>query len=314
MMKILRKSGNLNFPWLIVLAGLIILVSGTLYSKKTLDKPGYLGVVVDELDRLEKESIGIVHGIVITDVIEDSPAEKAGLQIEDVIQAFDGRKIRRPADLVRYVSKTEPGKKVVIDIVRDGKEQKIEAVIGENETMPMKWLPEKMQKMVFMGEDRAYLGVKLAPLNPDLAGYFQAKDEGVLVLEVLADSPADKSGFKAGDVLLALNDEKVKTPEAVVEFLKDFEEGDEITVRLLRKGKEQSLKVVLDEAPGPHHIIKMNDGEHKIIIPDVGKEMMEKQHHMQILQEDMKDLQDKMNDQRKTIEIKMRSQNDPDVI
>jgi predicted metalloprotease with PDZ domain len=314
MMKNLRRSGNLTFPWLIVLAGLIILASGTLYSKKAMDKSGYLGVVVEELDRLEKESMGIVQGIVITEVIEDSPAEKAGLKIEDVIQAFDGRKIRLPADLVRYVSKTEPGKQVVIDIVRDGKKQKIEAVIGENEEMPMTWQPDKMRKMMFVGEPRVYLGVKLAPLNPDLAAYFQAKEEGALVLEVMADSPADKSGFKAGDVLLALNDEKVKSPEAVVEFLKDFEKGDEITIRLLRKGKEQTLKAVLDEAPGPRHIIKMGDSEHEIVIPDVDKEMMEKQHQLQMLHENMQDMQDKMHDQQKKIEIKMKSQHDPDVI
>ena len=179
----------------------------------------------------------------------------------------------------------------------------------------MKWHSGDMPKMMFLGEPRAYLGVKLASLNPDLAAYFESTDEGVLVLEVLNDSPAEESGIKAGDVLLALNDEKVESPDAVVEFLEDFEKGDEITVRLLRKGKEQTVKVVLDETPGPHHkIIQMGDPEHKIIIPDIDKEMKEKQYQMEIMHKNMQDMQDKINEKQKKIEIKMKSNRDPEVI
>jgi serine protease Do len=98
---------------------------------------------------------------------------------------------------------------------------------------------------------RGWLGVSLQPLTPELAASFGVKDrKGALVSEVTPDSPAARGGVKAGDVVLAMNGTPVESPGDLARAVGLARPGTESTLRVSRRGAEQTLKVTLASAPG----------------------------------------------------------------
>jgi len=112
----------------------------------------------------------------------------------------------------------------------------------------------------------AYLGVQLSGLSDDQAEYFDVKDgDGVLVTEVVEDSPAEAAGFEIYDVILEIDGESVEDPGAVVDIVSDHEEGDEIKVVVRRKGKNKTLEATLDEREGHTFAYYLDDEHHDIL-------------------------------------------------
>jgi len=272
----------------------------TVQTKEAMSQSGYLGVAVDQLDQLEKEELGISYGIFVTEVIEDSPAEKYGIEVEDIIQKYDGKKIRRPRDLVRYVEATKPESKVVIAVYRDSENKEIEVVVGSKEKEDWTWHHGGKHKMIICDDNKGYLGVKLYELNSDLASYFHLpEDGGALVLDVMEESPAEQADIKAGDVIIALGDSSVTNPKNVRDILKDYEAGDKIICKVIRKEKKRMIHVTLDKPPAPcPSIFKMpacGSGSVNITVPETETEA---------LHEAMKKMKENMKDMKKEIKIK----------
>ncbi len=96
----------------------------------------------------------------------------------------------------------------------------------------------------------AWLGVQVRELGEQLGAYFGAKDGGALVESVVEDSPAAKAGFQAGDVILALGGEPVADPDDVITTVRGMAKGDQLEAKVLRKGKEMTLKAELAEREG----------------------------------------------------------------
>lgn len=95
-----------------------------------------------------------------------------------------------------------------------------------------------------------YLGVQIQNLDGQLADYFGAKDGGVLITEVIEDSPAEKAGLKAGDVIVSVAGEDVDdTGELIVE-VRDHEPDSKVELNVIRKNRKRKMKVTLGEAPG----------------------------------------------------------------
>jgi serine protease Do len=97
---------------------------------------------------------------------------------------------------------------------------------------------------------RGWLGVQISKLTPDLA---EGKDiegvEGVLVVEVIEDSPAEEAGFKRGDVVLSVDDHRVKSPTELQLLIADMPVGEKVKVKVLRDKDEKTLQVALGERP-----------------------------------------------------------------
>ncbi len=214
---------------------------------------GYLGVRIAGIPDTELEEMDISHGVRIERVIAESPAEKAGLQVDDIIQYFDDKKIRDPEDLTHAVRRTAPETKVKTDIIRDKQKMSVEIEIGA--LKPEHGYSFTWDKNTFCDPGGAYLGVHLFKLNRDLAEYFDAKDaKGTLILEVENYSPADDAGLKAGDVIVEMDAKKIDDPDDVKNILSDLEEDNTIEIGYIRQGKKQVVKVELDEAPRRHEI------------------------------------------------------------
>ena len=226
---------------------------------------GYLGVSISEISEDVLEAYGLKNrrGVLITDVRDDSPADKAGLKEGDVITEFDGKPVDNTDDLTRFVRGCEPGSEVQVKIMRQGKAQTIKVTIGKlRRRLPMIGLgiplpgihyqiiepgirPLIAPFRFFLG---GRLGLQLQNLNPSLGEYFQLKSgKGVLVLEVEEDSPAAEAGFLPGDVIISIDGKAVDNKENLHDILREAEEGDKLTFEILRKGKSQKLTVEMED-------------------------------------------------------------------
>ena len=286
-----------------VVAFLLALFMTAVHTAIAAPKRGWLGVAVQEITpSLQKAlELGDRKGLMITEVMDDSPAERAGLLEEDVILRYDGEPVSRISELRRLVRRTSPGTEVTLRIWRDGKEMDIRATIGKLRRRASDvfiWRGPGKTLEIFSGYPR--LGVQVHELNPDLARYFEVDDrEGVLVLEVEEDSPAEKAGLKAGDVIVRVEGEKVRDADDLRDILTDYEDGDEVAVEIVRRGKRKTLTVTLERGrffsnwvwPSFPRFPRFDDGcgDNVIIIrPDmrhrlhrIRMELQERKHRLQ---------------------------------
>ncbi len=213
-------------------------------------RKGYLGVSIERLSRSEKKELDLSHGVLVTHVVEDGPADEAGIVEDDVIQYFNGKEIQKPDDLVREVRETKPKTEVKIVVIREGEREELTVHVGRfrSRFYSYGWGGEDSVMTIIGGG--GYLGVHLQELNEDLAGYFGVKkDEGALILEVEEGSPAEEAGLKAGDVIVQIDEEEIAEPGDARETLSDFEEGDEVEIVVVRQRRKQTFKAELDEYP-----------------------------------------------------------------
>jgi C-terminal processing protease CtpA/Prc len=217
-------------------------------------KKSWLGVSVQELTPSLRDAmkVGNRPGLLITNVVQNSPADDANLREEDVLLSFDGKTVEKADDFVRLVRNTPPDKKVKIKILRDGEEREIEITLEARKTASSPrafaygWGGDGRNLMAF---GRPRLGVQVQELNKDLAPYFKVEEKGgVLVLDVTADSPAEKAGLKAGDVITKIDDEKITDADDLISTLRDYEEGDEATIEYVRQGKTATVQATLESS------------------------------------------------------------------
>ena len=99
--------------------------------------------------------------------------------------------------------------------------------------------------------ERGYLGVSTQPLSGELGDYFGVKDnKGALVADVVKDSPADKLGLKAGDVIVKVADKDIEDPVELSDVIGNYEDPETVDVVWIRDHKEQSGKVQLEVRQG----------------------------------------------------------------
>ncbi len=258
---------------LVALATLsLLLIAGTVTAGP--DAPqGYLGVMLQDISPSMAKALklGDNSGVLIADVVKGSPAEDAGLDDGDVILEFNGKTIDDASALTAAVRGTEPGDKATLQVLREGKQEKVKVVVGERNTdqeiekirkmdqdhpdmqvwQGHDFSPDGLKKMMGMAdEDRGYLGIGLADLTEQLGGYFGVKDgAGVLVTEVREDSPAAAAGLKAGDVITKIDDQDTPSTEDLMEAMGDTEPDQTIHLSVLRQGKEKSFKATLAKMP-----------------------------------------------------------------
>jgi len=232
----------------------------------------WLGVYMQDLTRSVREGLDlkVKKGVLINGVADDSPAEKAGLEDGDVIVMFNGRAVESADDLRDAVDDLAPGDEVKIQFIREGETRTVTATLGEepddfwvgfggDDLDGLYFDLDRMQHHLHRGLNRGRawmasfggprLGVTTAELTEGLAEYFDTKPEsGVLVLDVIDDSVAKAAGVKSGDVIQKIDDTAVTTVDELRKALEDFDEGDEFTVTVLRKGKKVELKATMDDS------------------------------------------------------------------
>lgn len=230
----------------------------------------FLGVFTSDIDAPMLEALNYDgYGILVEEVVANSPADKAGITSGDILVKVNDRNLITPKSLHRALWRFDPGDKVTIVVWRDGKEKSKKVELGEREkeTKSFFWNDNEIEVNIpeiaddidnivcsVISESGGYMGVRVESLSDQLAEYFGAKDGGVLVKAVIEDSPAEKAGLKAGDVITKLGDVAIEEHSDLTEKLRKHEEGDKLDVIVLRDRKEKKLVITLGKHEGSKNI------------------------------------------------------------
>ncbi len=230
-----------------------------------------LGLLIKKADAATLKKLKLKAGVEVVHVRPNSPAQKAGIQVHDIIVKFNGDAIHSPQDLQRSLQAIDEQKPVDVVVNREGKELILTATVqpddrdsdDENEAYGFRWpgqifgqLPDSLPDYIFQmlpywrqfNEKGGYLGVVAEDLTDQLLRYFRAEN-GVLVKKVLKNSPAEKAGLKAGDVIYKINDKKIEDTADLMRTIQFYDPGNTVTIYFVRNGKKKTLKVTLGRKP-----------------------------------------------------------------
>lgn len=206
---------------------------------------GWLGVLIQDVDGELAESFNMKrpHGALIAKVIPDSPAEKAGFEVGDIVTEFNDAEIRFSSDLPPMVGISRIGKKLPVKIMRRGKEVTLKVVIAElpeNDNNPLASAGTTPSVQVNS------LNIQVEDLTDEQREELEIEDHGVLVSDLKA-GPATEAGIRKGDVILLLNNIKVKDSTHFSELLESLSPGKSIPVLIQRRGGPLFLAIKIPE-------------------------------------------------------------------
>ena len=189
---------------------------------------GWLGVSIQEVtdDIAKSFKLKESKGALVAEVMEDTPAERGGLERGDIIVSFDGKSVETPNELQRIVANTSPNKRVKVEVMRDGKGKTLTVKVG---TMPEEF-PETAKAIT------TDLGLTVQTLTPDLAEQFKwSRDEkGVLITGVEPGSAGDEAGLRRGDLIKEIDRQDVETTEDYKRILSKAKKGDSVLLFVKR--------------------------------------------------------------------------------
>jgi serine protease Do len=223
---------------------------------------GWLGLEMTEItaDKAKGLKLTTVRGVLVSEVLPDGPAAKAGLQTNDVILQYDGQEVEGTVQFRRLVQETPPGRSVAMTVLRAGHEEKLTIRVGNrarniengwNEGTSLVVPPQafnfKMEMPeLFMGMTPV-LGIEGEDVNGQLGKYFRVPgDEGVLVREVSSGTPAAKAGLKAGDVITRVDGLTVTTLAELRARLREKREEKSVSLMVMRGGSPLTVTVTLE--------------------------------------------------------------------
>ena len=224
-----------------------------------------IGVRIQEADQ---------GGVLIDEVEDGSPPDKAGLRRGDVVVEFDGERVRGARHFSRLVQETPDGRSVKATIVRGDSRQTLDITPtagerfgwGNDHVIDVPGIERQIERSLealprnfsfdfdwdatpmIAGGARGRLGARLHPLTGQLAEYFGAKEgEGVLVSAVDEDSPAAKAGLRAGDVITSVNGRTVNETRDITREMRESEAATELELGVLRDRQSLTLKAQIPE-------------------------------------------------------------------
>ena len=225
----------------------------------------YLGVDIADVspERLGELKLKEEHGAEVTMVDQDAPAGKAGLHEHDVIVNLNGTAVESAAQLRRMIRETPPGRVVSLGISRDGQPLTIKLQLADRHKSTGwdqngKFEMPKMPKMpdlpefdlpvsVVVVHSGMRSGLMVENITPQLGDFFGVKGgKGVLVRSVEKGSRGEKAGFRAGDVVVKVNNQPVHDTSDFTHALRSSS-GAEAGVTVMRDRKEQNLTLTLPE-------------------------------------------------------------------
>jgi len=199
---------------------------------------GMLGVTIQPVtsDLAEGLELDRVAGAIVSSVEAGSPAEKAGIEVGDVVRGVNGHPVENANDLRNRISAMTPGSTVELDLIRDGRERHVAATLAE--------LPGARQAREERPSEHGELGMTLKPITPALADRLQLPrgTEGVVVTGMDPAGVAARAGLQTGDVIRTVDGRNVTTPRAAESAI--AARGDRPAVLLVERGGQSLFLAV----------------------------------------------------------------------
>ncbi len=202
---------------------------------------GWLGVLIQDItpELAEAFDLDRTDGVLIGDVVEDSPAEKAGFEQGDVIISLEGEEMVSASQLRNTVASTPPGTRVRFTVLRDGSEQILTVKLGELEG------EETLADAEGNLEEK--LGFSVGSFTRELADrYNHDRDEqGVIVTSLSPASAAARAGLREGDLIQSVNRQTVQDIQDFRSIIDPLNEGDRVLLLISRAGNNLFLTFTL---------------------------------------------------------------------
>lgn len=255
---------------LVIILGLALMVTAVQarkYGKFNQKSDGaWLGVSIQTVDYnlAENFDLPVRYGVIINDVVSDGPADKAGIKKDDVIIEIQGDKITDADGLQDFLADADAGEIVSFKLVRDGKEITVDVKLQNRTEYSWKTAPEvkvfkkKVGRVPLAQHDyhfysrekpQSYIGVQMNDLTEQLGEFFGVEDgKGVLIVKVEEDSPAEKAGLKAGDVVVESDKKSIDDTRELQRAVGRVEPGEQMQLTVLRDRRKRSITVEVGEA------------------------------------------------------------------
>lgn len=251
------------------------------------DGGAFLGVGTEDITKENMGRYGMreVRGVGVTQVIKGSPAEKGGLKKDDVILRFDGESVTSARKLSRLVGESSADQTVRLTISRGGAEQEVSATLSKHNMANLlgAGIRDEMLRgfekdwpqinsadgnFVFSFGGNRRIGVSTQTLTKQLADYFGAKDGGLLITSVTENSPAAKAGLKAGDVITAVDGEKVDSAGDISRVINKKQEG-EVSLTILHDRNTRTVNLTPEKREQPAIVRPATIGTRRVVIPSI---------------------------------------------
>lgn len=207
---------------------------------------GWLGVLIQDVTRELAESFKMdkPKGALISKILPESPALKAGIEVGDIVIRFNNKEVTYSSDLPPMVGATPVGKEVPLDVIRRGKEKRL--------TLTIEALPSDDKVAATANENAEQekvsnkLGLFVEELSAEQREEIDIDDHGVIISQVVS-GPAQKAGIRQGDILLLLNNTKVKDIKHFAKLVEKLQAGKSIPVLIQRRGGPIFLAIKLEK-------------------------------------------------------------------
>jgi serine protease Do len=195
---------------------------------------GWMGVRIQAVTEDLAGTYGLkdARGAYVSSIEPGSPAEKAGLQPEDVVLSVDGRAIQDSGDLSRYVAGKPPGATVKLELLRGKERRTIDVTLGT--------FPDEPSRSAGQNEEnRTQLGMTLRELSPSMAERLDLPrgSRGVVIMDVEAGEAAEQAGLARGDVIVSVNGQPIDGVAAFERVVGQARSEGRVRLRVLRQGE-----------------------------------------------------------------------------
>ena len=199
---------------------------------------GWLGVSIQKItpDLAKQFDLKSENGALVSDVVDNSPAQKAGLRRGDVILEYDGKKIDEPYQLRMMVANTSPGEEHTLTVLRENETVMLKVTIGE--------LPAEMQQAQMGEYENALRGVSVQDMTPEIAKKLNipGRISGVIVSDIAEDSPA-AGVLMQGDVIQEVNRKKITGSKDYLDVVEKIGKGDNVLLLVYRGGSSVFITI-----------------------------------------------------------------------
>jgi C-terminal processing protease CtpA/Prc len=350
--------------WLVLFAALVMLAAAPSLAAARAWLGVYTQEVTDELrDALDLKD----NGVLVNQVVSDSPADRAGLRKGDVILSVDGHSVDSPSALSDLIGDADEGQPVSIALVRKGDHLTLSVRLAsrpesddddegvapappappvppvppsphaapapkaprgemrwyssdDNDGVDPKEIRDRVREVIpnfdfdsndgrgfMINTGRGRLGVRIETLGDDLASALGSSGtKGVLVLEVIKDTPADKAGLRAGDIITAVDRTSVYDTDDLVKALRG--ESGKVSLSVTRRGEKRTVEAALEDSPrvmrlrsgdGPMGMGRMGDGKKFEVRVDGDADRDDLRKQLDELRQQLRELRQQLEERRR---------------